>query len=267
MSIRPVLRLPENKLGRDFIVGDLHGGFRILKQALINHCFDPFADRLFIAGDTIDRGPDSEHVDSLLERPWVYCVRGNHEDMLMELGHAAARVDKSLLEPNGMEWFKAINQEKRDKLLNIFASLPLAIEIETPRGTVGVVHADVPKGMDWSTFTAKLEQGCERTIHTALWSRLRLESKDASGVKGIGRLFVGHTIQSDGPKRLGNVYYIDTGSFLTEFSHTKGSLTFASLACETQVLCSNKEKQEIDRIWSKTTNPTVKSKPFGNYSF
>lgn len=267
MPYNPVLRLPENTLGRDFIVGDLHGGFGILKRALTKHYFDPFRDRLFIAGDTVDRGPDSQHVDSLLERDWVYCIRGNHEDMLLELGHAAAHVHGSLLEPNGMEWFKAIDQNKREKLLNIFASLPLVIEIQTPRGTVGIVHADVPKSMDWSTFTAKIEQGCERTIHTALWSRLRLESQDTTGVRGIGRLFVGHTIQKDGPTRLGNVYFIDTGSFLTEFSNTKGSLTFASLACETQVLSSNTGREEIDRIWSKTTNPTTRTKPFGNYSF
>src|SRR3546814_1255791 len=51
--------LPSNDIGRDFIVGDLHGCLDLLQAELTRIEFDRSKDRLFSVGDLVDRGPDS----------------------------------------------------------------------------------------------------------------------------------------------------------------------------------------------------------------
>ena len=74
----PVLRLPENTLGRDFVIGDIHGAFSVVVEAIKLVQFDPKKDRLFSLGDTIDRGPESRRAQRFLSTPWVHAIRGNH---------------------------------------------------------------------------------------------------------------------------------------------------------------------------------------------
>lgn len=50
--------------------------------------FDPLKDRVFAVGDLCDRGSDSQHCIELLERPWFFSVRGNHEAMMLAWYHA-----------------------------------------------------------------------------------------------------------------------------------------------------------------------------------
>ena len=90
--------------------------------------------------------------------------------------------------------------------------LPFAMELETGEGAVGIVHAEVPAGMDWPTFTERLEAGDRAARLLALWSRERISGDvPGDGVDGIARIVSGHT-----PVRKtvhhGNVHYIDTGA-------------------------------------------------------
>lgn len=75
--------VPANVEGRDFVVGDLHGCFDELARLLTFVKFDPNRDRLFSTGDLIDRGPRSEDCLALLKKKWFYPVLGNHEDLLL----------------------------------------------------------------------------------------------------------------------------------------------------------------------------------------
>lgn len=77
------LSLKENLDGRDFIVGDLHGNFDLLKLKLDDVGFDTTKDRLFSVGDLIDRGPKSVECLELLYEPWFYATIGNHELMFL----------------------------------------------------------------------------------------------------------------------------------------------------------------------------------------
>lgn len=76
--------------------------------------------------------------------------------------------------------------------------------------------------MDWPTFCTELEARNDDVIQTALWGRDRIEQEDQQGVPGIGRLFVGHSIQWTGLRRFGNVYAVDTGAV---FGKCGGRLT------------------------------------------
>lgn len=57
--IQVLQTLANNSLGRDFVVGDLHGYYAELMQALEQVSFDFTQDRLLAVGDLINRGPDS----------------------------------------------------------------------------------------------------------------------------------------------------------------------------------------------------------------
>lgn len=80
-------RHPANTLGRDFVVGDLHGCVDVLRALLHDVRFDPARDRLFSVGDLVDRGPASEAALELLDRPWCHVVRGNHEEVPVSYTH------------------------------------------------------------------------------------------------------------------------------------------------------------------------------------
>jgi serine/threonine protein phosphatase 1 len=81
---------------RTFIVGDIHGRCAQLLNLLDMLPRDPENDKLVFLGDQIDRGADApgcvEHIMKLCaESPErVICLRGNHEQMLMDFldGHA-----------------------------------------------------------------------------------------------------------------------------------------------------------------------------------
>ena len=57
MNIAPLVKhFPLNDLGRDFIIGDLHGHWSVLERLLEEVSFDKAKDRLFSVGDLVDRG-------------------------------------------------------------------------------------------------------------------------------------------------------------------------------------------------------------------
>ncbi len=66
---------PANEDGRDFVVGDIHGEYDQLMEALDHQNFDKDHDRLFSVGDLIDRGPKSVDVVMLAVEP-VYSYPG-----------------------------------------------------------------------------------------------------------------------------------------------------------------------------------------------
>lgn len=71
--------LPANLLGKDYAMSDIHGYTGCLEAVLKNMKSD---DRLFIAGDLVDRGGDNIGVLRLIQgRPNIFCVKGNHEVM------------------------------------------------------------------------------------------------------------------------------------------------------------------------------------------
>lgn len=260
-----ILRLPQNDVGRDFVVGDVHGAFHLVDIALDRAGFDPASDRLFFVGDLIDRGPASERCVEFLARPSVYAVRGNHEDMLLELyadGEPAKEALNFCASRNGFRWWLTTPDETRACILAAISSLPYAIEVQTSRGLVGIVHADVPSGMTWQDFCAALEADTQNARETALWGRKRVQSQDLGGVPGIDRVFVGHTPQWGGVRRYGNVYAVDTGGVFGAPDHD-GHLTMAEICCRTDALISAPRMVQLVELRDEPTdNPQL---PFGKY--
>lgn len=203
-----------NTAGRDFAVGDIHGHFTRLQVALDAVSFDPAVDRLFSVGDLVDRGPESEQVLEWLAKPWFFAVQGNHEDIAVR--HVQiGRVDQGIYMANGGAWFLGLPSSEQQEIAAQFAALPIAIEVQTPAGLIGLVHADCPLPT-WAMLRDCLEgrmPGLKRVEDCCQWSRDRIEREDRTGIPDILAVVVGHTpVRS--PAVLGNVIHIDTGGWL-----------------------------------------------------
>ena len=205
-------------MGRDLVIGDIHGCLTKARAALYSVGFDPASgDRLFSVGDLVDRGPESAEVLKWLDKPWFHAVQGNHEDMAIRWGQLGCRMDPELYAMNGGAWNISHTPAERLAYSDALSVLPLAIEIETDAGLVGIVHADCPF-KSWQYFTRLLEHtelthAQRKAIkNAAIWSRDRIETKDASGVAGVAAVVVGHT-PLDEPRWLGNVLYLDTAAW------------------------------------------------------
>ena len=219
-NITSIKKFSLNQLGRDFIVGDIHGCFDELNNALDKHQFDPNTDRLFAVGDLIDRGPGSHKVLSWLKQPWFHSCLGNHEEMILTTA-VDSDAGKNWYQSYGGEWWLEQTTDCRSEICAAFAELPLIIELETRHGKIGIVHADIPKGMSWPSFIRLLELGDSDTRKTALWGRSRIKRFINSPVKEIERVVCGHTLTANHKIIIkANVWFIETGAYLQdEASH------------------------------------------------
>lgn len=202
------LRLDENKRGTDWVVGDIHGCFGALDDALSAVEFDPAKDRLFSVGDLVDRGPESELALNYLDREWFYAVRGNHEQLVINAmadNGSGERIDLHCR--NGGHWFYAIDGGLQNEIACALDRLPIAIEIGS---RYGIVHGEVFGDMSWPDFFHLLERGNERATLSAMWGRDRIKAMDESRVGGIDAVYIGHS-PVEHVSALGNTVYTDTG--------------------------------------------------------
>lgn len=224
---------PPNEQGRDFVVGDVHGHFKLLATALDKLEFNAEIDRVFSVGDLIDRGPDSADVLNWLEKPWFYTVRGNHEQMVID--GICGRGDKPRHIRNGGAWLYELDPAIQDQLLKVLQDLPLIIEIDlSANKTIGIVHAQAPivgLSNDWQdakdAITGKLgKQLQQQALAEALYARDKIEQQDPTPIAGIHELYVGHSTVPT-VTRLGNVVYVDTGC-----SFSDGALSLVEISSQ-----------------------------------
>ncbi len=83
-----------NKNGRRFIVGDIHGCSRELRELLSLFKFKSNEDELYSVGDITGRGPDTAGALKLLHKFNARVVRGNHDHALLL---AAAKAPGTML--------------------------------------------------------------------------------------------------------------------------------------------------------------------------
>lgn len=198
-----VLRLPRNVSGRDFVVGDIHFKTIDLHKGLKSLGFDSTVDRVIAVGDLIDRGPGVLDGLKLLGEPWFFTVLGNHEQMLIDAFRANPQ---AVYTANGARWWMTIADDSKEMIIDKLEALPIAIEIESARGIVGVVHADVPAGLSWEEFAGSLNNA--QIEEVALWGRERVIKHYREGVAGVWRVCTGHTWITQ-PMRLGNFLALD----------------------------------------------------------
>ncbi len=167
----------------------------------------PAATGCFPSATWSTGGPESEAALEWLAQPWFYAVQGNHEDYAVR--HVrTGQVDVVNWRGYGGGWFLDLPAERQQVYAEAFGQLPIAIEVETSSGAVGLLHADCPV-LFWPRLESALQDRYKRTSAACQWSRDRLRQLDRTGVRGVRAVVAGHTPVAE-PLALGNVYHIDT---------------------------------------------------------
>lgn len=203
-----------NIVGHDFVVGDIHGCYSELQTALDAVNFNEQTDRLFSVGDLVDRGEESEQCLEWLAKPWFHAVRGNHEEMFLHF-YLKNMSAEHMIEVGG-EWAVSLSDDELSAYANAFEKLPIAMDLQTKNGLVGIVHADCPVG-SWQQFIARLPLAFGNELSKlkgfSQWSRDRILNNWQTNVSDVHKIIVGHNV-IEAPAMFGNVYFIDTGAGL-----------------------------------------------------
>lgn len=229
---RPVRRLPANRRGRDFVVGDLHGHTTALRYILRDVAFDPLEDRLLSVGDLVDRGDHSDQAIGLLDMHWFHAVRGNHEDMLIAVVDGA--LDFNAWAKVGGEWARALSDDVLAGYADRLRELPLALIVGAPGEGFNIVHAEFfgdDRALGFGHFSDHVRQ-------RLLWGRQLIggtaPGKPEALHRGLSTTYCGHT-PVESVTRIGAQVFVDTGVFtrtgeLTMVEHASGRAHSVSAA-------------------------------------
>lgn len=219
-----VCRHAPNELGRDFVVGDIHGCYDDFMKLLSFVGFDKTKDRVFSVGDLIDRGEQNVECIDLVYEKWFFATRGNHEDMFINAvlnGDSTANI---VLTQNGGAWrYNHLHQQLHDAALAL-NTLPLIQVVETQAGKrYNIVHAEFVRwgeqftDADIDDFTLT-----EHDIDAAMWGRRlyscaggRSEFYQRAGELSL--TIVGHT-PTFPPIIRGQQLYIDGGAVFSRYA-------------------------------------------------
>jgi len=168
---------------RQLFVGDIHGHYEALRQ-LWDLISPTSTDAVYFLGDLIDRGPDSAAVVDFVRRHGSGCVRGNHEQMLIE-----SFVDDGIHIPAMQRWINSGGDSTVASYENSFEALradlewienlPLYIDL----GYVWLVHAGLNPNLGVASQTK--EECC--------WSR-GIFHQMRSPYFADKQIIVGHTM-------------------------------------------------------------------------
>ncbi|MHD0644350.1 metallophosphoesterase [Pseudomonas aeruginosa] len=251
-----VKRLSANMKGRDLFVTDIHGCYDMLEELLLMAEFDENKDRLLIGGDLSDRGPQPKAWVDLLARDYAHCIRGNHDQMIIDACEGDAPRVVAILKDHGGQWLLDMI-EKNDPdlhyMVDLIYHLPIAMEVEGRKGEkFGFVHAHCPYD-DWNDLIRNLENPAsdhhlKNLVEACMWDRRRIDFKETHNIENVDTIFVGHT-SVEKPMALGNVYFCDTGAvFGNELSlHDINTGSIWSLASEFDF----RKKHSSHEPWSR----------------
>lgn len=223
----PFQSLHVNMQGMDYFVGDVHGQFSKLHEALLKIGFRFETDRLISVGDLVDRGDQSEWAEEWLKMPYFYAVRGNHEELYLQwfqMQHnrkLQEQFEQEIYFPNGGKWVKDTDPSTHQRLYDMFVRLPYFLSVPTKTGKlIGAVHAGLPDGISWPQFIN--EPLTPARIDDMIWSRNRImyhrgEPKakrvwDDGVVPGLDAVVCGHVIVNQ-PTWAGKFCYLETAGW------------------------------------------------------
>jgi len=196
-------RFKANKVGRDFIIGDLHGCYDELMEALNYVKFDPEKDRLFSVGDLIDRGPKSLECLKLIDNPWFHTVMGNHEEMMFMSLMVGGSNWINTWKGNGGKWAYEYHNlvamgSGKEFAKKYLKNLPLVISVGTGVERFNIVHADMYDGDD-PIGDEKIDNWKFKSSESVmrdrmLWGRGIIHKQYKKGFhQNLSTTYVGHT--------------------------------------------------------------------------
>ena len=126
---------------RRIIIGDVHGHYDAL-MALLDAVSPQGQDQVYFLGDLIDRGPKSAEVVNFIMRSNFQCLRGNHEEMLLDvIGDGQVSVDlyQGWLYSGGHATVASYDNKIPQEHIDWMKSLPIYLDL----GDIWLVHAGV----------------------------------------------------------------------------------------------------------------------------
>jgi serine/threonine protein phosphatase 1 len=191
---------------RTFVLGDIHGAYRALRQCLEKSGFDRRTDRLIFLGDVCDGWPETkECIDELLSIPNLIYLWGNH-DVWFHDWMTRGKAEDIWLMQGGQATVDSYRNGIPQSHISLFSR---ALEYFEENNKL-FVHAGIPPDTK--------PEHC--TQHELLWDRTlptlarQLGQKDASvKLTLFDEVFIGHTpIMSPHPVKYCEVWMMDTGA-------------------------------------------------------
>lgn len=209
-----ILYLPRNRVGRDFVVGDLSGEFDQVFRAMRHVNFDPSRDRLLSVGHLLAGAHSLTNCIRFLRTPSVFAVLSNSEQDLIDIFADGAPDDDSVaavagMDFHGMMWLGSCGQQQRMQLVTAMRMLPVAISVGENGPSVGYVHGGVPGATGWSNFLL----GLQRDDEDCLAAALRGTGGDGE-VEGASHVFTCYTPERNLTYGHANTIAVTPGPFL-----------------------------------------------------
>ncbi|BAZ46275.1 bis(5'nucleosyl)-tetraphosphatase, ApaH [Chondrocystis sp. NIES-4102] len=166
---------------RRIVIGDVHGHYDTL-MTLLDTISPTTQDKIYFLGDLIDRGPKSAQVVDFVMRNQYQCLRGNHEEMLLDVvgnGEVSIELYQGWLYSGGHATVASYDSKIPQEHIDWIKNLPLYLDL----GDFWLVHAGVNPNMPID------EQGAEQFC----WIREDFHSSNQAFFKDK-LIITGHTI-------------------------------------------------------------------------
>lgn len=236
-----VQHFDKNIIGKDYVVGDTHGCYSDLMQALDALNFNRQVDRLFSVGDLIDRGPDSLACAHLIEEDWCKVVQGNHEQMCYESVLRGSIDHTQTWYGNGGTWSLEVEQLELQSLARKMQELPYIITVGDGPDRFNVVHAElIHRDTNGQIVPITDQMIDDWAFHDyekdmMLWGRSIITGANGNfhDMEKMSLTFVGHTPQRE-PVLCYRHMYIDTGAVYHHKSLNKSEANCLTFACPSE---------------------------------
>jgi len=191
---------------KTFVIGDIHGSFKGLKQCLKRSGFDYDKDKLICLGDTADGWTETfECFEELFKIKNLKYVRGNHDQWLKDWLKKGDRPDVWTLQGGKNTLESYLKEDPRDwkKHTEFLSKTPFYYIDEKNRcfvhGGVSQKHKPIDE--------------CDKMF--LCWDRELWENRhNLKTIKEFEEVYVGHTSIwniSHYPQNFKNVWFLDTG--------------------------------------------------------
>lgn len=187
------------------VIGDIHGCYFTL-AALVKQL--PHNNIAF-TGDLIDRGPRSMAVVNFIIKGGYDCVKGNHEQMMIDYEEEKEYFLDCWRTNGGIQTIDsyANNKDMFKDHLEWVKKLPTTIEYKDIKNDKGE-HLLISHSMAFAPMLRPDLFDKEKKDHEVMWSR------DFHKIKPIPNIYnmFGHTPQNNGPKIKSFYACVDTGA-------------------------------------------------------
>jgi serine/threonine protein phosphatase 1 len=199
----------ETILQRKFVIGDIHGAFKALRQVFQQASFDPSRDMLICLGDICDRHPDVDKVmDLLLTIKNLILLLGNHDYWALDW-FTRGRAAGIWVAQGGGDTMDAYPNGVPENHVKLLQQALLYYEMDNRL----FVHGGYPPGTDIREHKAETLLWDRSLIKAALNRQQRGEETQLTPYREV---YVGHTptinFDSMVPIRACEVILMDTGA-------------------------------------------------------